>query len=139
MRVYRKVCFPFDCDHNNNGVILRKEANSMPFKPPNSFPKSTHLYALSTCHFHGCSSPTMFVPHQGLDLVREAHIESPPGNTVNIIHDHPIWGQSGDWTDFLKKLDWICTHHQCACFLKTRLPNTRLGQSEWSMNFQNAK
>ena len=40
------------------------------------------------------SSPIAFAP-QGPDLVGQAHIESPSGNTINDIHDHPEDKQLG--------------------------------------------
>ena len=79
----------------------------------NSFPNSTH-YVHPARHFCRCSSPTF--------AQRGKHMESPSGNTINDIHDHPEAKQlgikSGDWTDFLCRTSpkqtrsqwWYITH-----------------------------
>ena len=46
------------------------------------------------CLFRRCSSPTAVAP-RGPDLVGQAHMESPSGNTFNEIHDHPGAKQFG--------------------------------------------
>ena len=81
----------------------------------NSFPNSTHLCTLSTCHCLRCSSPMAFARH----LVGQAHMETPSGIAVNDTHDYSEVGSKGDpWRPE------CCAH---------------LGPLEWSMNLIKSK
>ena len=96
------------------GLRVRPKLNPLSL---NCFPNSTH-YVHPARHFCRCSSPTTFAQ-------RGKHMESPSGNTINDIHDHPEAKQLGvksrDWTDFYAgppqtdKISMVVHHtHQCA-------------------------